>query len=73
MENWLTILIIFWIIRGIIDYEIVFAYFQREYPRVSKELYVEDNLIAIFAFFVGSIDLLSSLPMGFHKHWSKWR
>ena len=76
MENWLIILIIlaiFWIICGTVDYAIVIAYFQREYPELSKERYVEDSLIAVLAFFVGPIGLLSSLLVGFHKHGFKWR
>lgn len=73
MENWLTILIIFWVICGIIDYGICFAYFQRAYPRVSEERYTEDMLVAILAFFMGPIGLLASLFMGFYKHGFKWR
>jgi len=55
----LIILVVFWIICGIIDYGIFFAYFQREYPRISKERYNGDRLNAVFAFFMGPIGLFA--------------
>ena len=64
---------LFWLACGVIDYGLIFAYFQREYPSLAEEDYCKHIFNALLGIPFGLAALLSSCTLGYYKHGFKWR
>ena len=62
-----------WIVCGVIDYGLSFAYFQRGYPSLAAELYWTDlTRCAAMAIF-GPFSLFATFILGIRGYGFKWR
>jgi len=68
------ILILFcWVICGILNYGLLFAYLQKEYPTIAKMDYVEDRRGALIVSLFGPIALIVVTMMDGNKHGFKYK
>jgi len=58
----------FWILCGVLDYGIMLAYFQREFPVIAEFMFEEDRRDSISFFALGPISLADDLLSGYGKH-----
>ena len=65
---------ILWILCGVINYGLMFAYFQREWAIIAEDTYYEDVLFCTIASLLGPMALFVTLLFtGFGiKHGFKW-
>ena len=68
-----TIISLFWVGCGIINYGFLFAHFQRKFPTIAPETYKQDRRRCIFASVLGPIGLLATWLCGFNDYGFKWR
>lgn len=62
-----------WIICGIINAGLEFAYWQREFPRLSRYTTPCNTKYAWMDVLTGCLGLLITLSHGHHKHgWKSW-
>ncbi len=70
----ITTFITAWIVTSVICYGSTFAYLQRQFPTIAKEMYKEDmfhSIIVSLIPFVGFI--IGTFLNGFYKHGFKFR
>jgi hypothetical protein len=72
MMTW--ILLFVWLACGIVNYGLMFAYFQRKFPSIADEQYWSDVTFATTAVVTGPICLLASLVVCEpFRYGFKWR
>lgn len=65
---------ILWIICGIINYGLTFAYLQREFPRIAKKGRDDDDVsFSMLMSVTGFLGLFILLILGWYKHGFKFK
>lgn len=68
------IFIILWVISGILAYGISFAHWQRSFPLIAKESYIEDVILSISFGLFGIFSLMVLIILtNFVKHGIKFK
>jgi len=70
---WFVILLVtIWAICSIISYGVFFAYFQSQFPRISRHYERSDQRLAMAVALLGPIALIVGIGMGLFRHGYKW-
>ena len=65
--------IMVWIACSVLSYGCIFAYFQREYPNISENLYEKNRRLALLTALLGPLALATfTVTFGF-KHGLKFK
>ena len=68
-----ALLIAAWIVSGVLAYGIDFAYFQRQFPHIAKEDYLQDMAYAMLWGLGGALTMsIGFFLSGFAKHGLKF-
>jgi hypothetical protein len=67
------LLAIVWIVCGVIEYGVSFAYFQRRWPRIAERDYWDDLMQSVCWALFGPFSLLATFWSGTWGYGFKWR
>lgn len=70
---WWYVFGIGWVVCGVLDYGISFAYFQRNWPTLSEKNYYKDMRHSAIMALAGPCALVGTWVAGCYGHGFKWR